>query len=387
MYSSASPPAEPAAVMDRLADAVRANRAELTAALLRVETHATARTELDWLLAGLTPSTKTAWLPTRRGVGTVFAATPATLPLYSSMLFALAPALAGNRVVARAAGASADCVRLLFTLAADAGLAIQLVDQPWPEFAAAAADNADAMIYCGGAEHASQLDHGLPDRVRLICQGPGVCAAVVTADADIPAAARSVITARVFNNSQDCMATERVYVAQPVRQKFIEALLAAAAMVRIGANDDPSTQLGPALIPGLTDRWLPDLARHGTVLREPEHTSGVCGLAIVEASPDAPIVLEEKYCPILPLVTYRDDDDLAQMLALGDYALGLTVFGPRLPVFGTLDFCHVSVDSTLYEHEDAWLPFGGHRRTTLVRGRGARRSGPVLVPYAFTDPR
>ncbi|NUS45275.1 MAG: aldehyde dehydrogenase [Mycobacteriaceae bacterium] len=387
MSCSTSLPVDPAVAMIRLADAVRANRAELTAALLRVETASTARIELDWLLNGLTPSVRNAWLARRRGVGTVFAATPATLPLYSSLLFALAPALAGNRVVTRAARASSECVHLLFALASEAGLGVELVEQPWSEFAATAADNADGMIYCGSAEHATHLDRALPEHIRLICQGPCVCAAVVTPEADIAAAAAAVFTATLFNNAQDCMATERVYVAHSVRDEFIAALMTVAATVRIGDNDDPATQLGPPLITGLSERWLPDLARHGTVLREPEQKGPAGGLAILDAAADAAIVLEEKYCPILPLVTYRDDTDLAQMLALGDYALGLTIFGSRLPTFGTLDFCHVSVNSTLYEHEDAWSPFGGHRRTTLIRGPGVRRTGQVLIPHTMTDPR
>ncbi|WP_280379499.1 aldehyde dehydrogenase family protein [Nocardia wallacei] len=372
--------------LPRLAEAVHAHRAELATALLEVETHATARTELDWLTAALNPSRPVAWLPQRRGIGTVFAATPATLPLYSTLLFALAPALAGNRVVVRPAGSSRRCARLLIELAAEVGLTVELDDRPWHQFAATAADNADGMVYCGSADHAADLDHALPERVRLICQGPGVCAAVVTDTADLPAAAESVIATRIFNNGQDCMATERVYVHHAVHDEFTAALLTAADRVRTGPNSDPATQLGPPLLTGPTERWITDLSRHGTVLRAPEHEGAMCGLAIVEAVAEAPIVLEETYCPVLPLVTYRDETELAQMLALGEYALGLTVFGHQLPSFGTLDFCHVAVDSTLYQHEDAWSAFGGHRRTTLVRGPGMRRSGPVLVPYALTDP-
>src|SRR5690606_13348441 len=251
----------PHARMAQLAEAVRAQRSELTTALLEVETQATAVTELDWVLAALTPGPATRWLSQRQGIGTVFAATPATLPLYSTLLFALAPALAGNRVVARPAGASRDCAHLLYALAAGAGLAVELVDQPWGEFAASAAEHADGMVYCGSAEHAARLDQDLPERVRLICQGPGVCAVVVTDTADIQAAAESVIATRIFNSSQDCMATERVYVhhaVYPDYPDFIDALLAAAGRVRIGANADPDTQLGPLLLSGLTDRWLAD---------------------------------------------------------------------------------------------------------------------------------
>ncbi|MFF0487382.1 aldehyde dehydrogenase family protein [Nocardia sp. NPDC004068] len=374
------------AQLARLAVAVEAHRGELAAALWEVETQATTRTELEWLTAGLNPGRRAAWLAQRRGIGTVFAATPATLPLYSTLLFALAPTLAGNRVVVRPATASRRCVALLIELAAEAGLAVELADEPWHRFAATAADNADGMVYCGSTDHAAELDHILPERVRLICQGPGVCAAVVPDTADLAVAAESVIETRIFNNGQDCLATERVYVHRAVRDEFAATLITAADRIRIGANTDPATRIGPPLVPGFVEKWASDLSSHGAVLRVPEREGSVYGVAIVEAAADAPIVVQEKYCPVLPLVTYRDENELGQMLALGEYALGLTVFGARLPVFGTLDFCHVAVGGSLYEHEDAWSAFGGHRRTTLVRGPGVRRTGPVLVPYALSDP-
>lgn len=373
--------------LDAVQEAVRGHRKELLACLLTVETHATATTELRWLLAGLAPPTQVVgWMRGRRPIGSVYVATPATLPLYSFLLFALAPALVGNRVVVRPASVSRTCVDLLAAITSNAGVPVVTSHAPWSGFAGDAADQADGVVFCGGTPHARALDERLPDRIRLICQGPGVCAMVVTPDADLTAAARTAVTTRVFNSSQDCLATERIYIAEEVFEAFVGEMLAVADGIRVGDNTDPATDVGPLLLGSAATPWMGDLAAHGTVLR-PAHQHGRdhYGLAVVEAAADAPIVLEETYCPVLPVVGYRDHRDLRDMLALGEYALGVTIFGTP-PPWGALDFGHVAIDDSLYAFEDAWSPFGGHRATTLTRHRDHRRTGPVLVPLAMTDP-
>ena len=83
------------------ARAVEASQDQLLKQLTRVETHQTARIELDWLLAALRPPTeKITWTANRRRLGTVFVSCHATLPMYSFVLFAAASAVMGNEVTA-----------------------------------------------------------------------------------------------------------------------------------------------------------------------------------------------------------------------------------------------------------------------------------------------
>ncbi len=363
----------------RLAAAVRARHDELYSALISVETDATARTELRWILAALDSAREIRWLRNRRGIGTVFVSAPATMPMYSLLLFAIAPALVGNEVVVRPASVSRRCAVLLADLAVDAGIPITVFDGHWEQFEAVAAEAADGVVFAGSAAHAESLARQLPDRIRLVCQGPGVCAMVVTESADVGHAAAVAVATRLFNNGQDCLATERVYVAAAVFDEFCAAVVAASKRVRCGANTDPATDLGPLLIPSVADRWMHRPHEHGTPL-----TGDGADVAVVVADADAPVVLSETFCPILPLVRYDDERELRSMLELGEFALGLTIFGAA-PRFGTLDFGHVAIESTHYDHEDAWAPFGGRRGTTFVRTGGVRRAGPVLIPFQLSE--
>ncbi|WP_181970430.1 aldehyde dehydrogenase family protein [Kitasatospora xanthocidica] len=359
---------------------------ELTALATTVETARTARTEWEWALAALNPQPRRAgWLTGRRPLGTVYVRMPATLPVYSFALFAVGALLPGNRVVVRPAGPSRHVVGPLVRLAREAGLPIELHTGGWEDFEAEAGESADGFVFCGGPDRADRLAAVLPDRTRLLYQGPGCCAFVVTAEADPVRAAEAVVRTRLFNSSQDCLATERVYVADRVLDGFLAALDARLDEVSYGADNTADIDVGPLLLDARAADWYRRIADgEGTVLRAGRNLGGsLYETCVVEAAPDSPLVLDEKYCPVLPVVRYRNDPELRDMLRLGDYALGLTVHG-RLPSFGTLDFGHVAVGTTHYDLESPLSPFGGYRRTTFVRTGDGLRRGPALVPYEMS---
>ncbi|WP_116043561.1 aldehyde dehydrogenase family protein [Amycolatopsis palatopharyngis] len=371
-----------------VAERVRAQRETLLDALVGVETYRTARTELDWTLAALeADERRTDWLDSRDPVGTVYASTPATMPMYSFVLFALSPAVVGNRVITRAASASRHCAQLMGDIVTDAGADVVMTAAPWSEFSARACTEADGVVFAGSAEHIQLLDERLPAQTQFIGQGPGVSATVVTTDADLQQAAETVIATRLFNSAQDCLATERVYVADSVYDAFVEALIGQADAITVGDNEEPETDLGPLLIPDAAKPWYSQLSDLGSVIRKGRQLDdGLYDLAILEAEADAPVVLEETFCPVLPIVRYSNTRQLQQMLSAGRFALSMTIFGDSQRT-GTADFAHVAVNQAIYDFEDAWSPFGGYRHTTLVRGAHNRRSGPVLIPYELSRPR
>ncbi|BAJ29153.1 MULTISPECIES: aldehyde dehydrogenase family protein [Kitasatospora] len=362
---------------------------ELIALAATVETVRTAETEWQWADAGLALDRRqVAWLAGRVPLGTVHVRLPATLPLYSFVLFAVGALLPGNRVLVRPATASRHVVERVVSIARRAGLDVRADRDDWESFERRTGEDAAGVVFCGGPARAERLHQRLPERTRMVYQGPGCCAFVVAADADPAAAAAAVAATRLFNSSQDCLATERVYVADAVFDRFTAELDRVLDGVRYGPNTDPATDVGPLLLTAHAEDWyrrITDPAA-GTVLR----AGGRIGpdlyeTSVLEAAADSAVVLEEKYCPILPLVRYRSDRELRQMLELGDFALGLTVHG-RMPSFGTLDFGHVAIGSTQYDQENAMASFGGYRRTTFVRQARGVRPGPALVPFEMSAP-
>ncbi|WP_035844884.1 NADP-dependent succinic semialdehyde dehydrogenase [Kitasatospora azatica] len=68
---------------------------------------------------------------------------------------------------------------------------------------------------------------------------------VVLPSADVAAAARTAVTARVQNNGQSCIAAKRFIVHEHVYEEFRAAFNARMAALRIGDPMDESTEIGP----------------------------------------------------------------------------------------------------------------------------------------------
>ncbi len=75
----------------------------------------------------------------------------------------------------------------------------------------------------------------------------GKNAGVVFADADFDKAVAGIMRSAFENCGQVCLGTERVYVQRPIFDKFVAALAAKAAALKIGPPDLPGVGLGPLI--------------------------------------------------------------------------------------------------------------------------------------------
>jgi succinate-semialdehyde dehydrogenase/glutarate-semialdehyde dehydrogenase len=80
---------------------------------------------------------------------------------------------------------------------------------------------------------------------KTVLELGGSDAFVVLPSADLAAAARTAVTARVQNNGQSCIAAKRFIVHDHVYEEFRAAFVAAMAALRVGDPMDEATQVGP----------------------------------------------------------------------------------------------------------------------------------------------
>lgn len=363
-------------------------RDELRSLLVQVEDSATADRELAWVGSALAQwGDASAQIAGRAPIGSVAVLTPSTLPVYSALLFAGGAALPGNRVTLRPSGRAGTAAgAFVEQVLVPSGLEIELTQQSGRELVRAAATG-DALVFTGSPENADAIAAGLPEDVVMAYQGPGVCAAVVGPTADVAQAVDTVVADRLFNVGQDCMSIERLYVHTSRADEVLAGLRARAGRLRVSERLAGAGDLFPLQAPeAYRGRLLTGMAE-ATEVHVPgdERADGVFGLAVMTCEADSATVLREAYGPLLPVVIYSDDGELKEMLELGDFALGLEVFGD-LPKFGVLDFAHVTVNRSLYDEESFLMPFGGYRRTSFVRGEGRRTAGPHWLPWIVSAP-
>ncbi|MFD9812187.1 NADP-dependent succinic semialdehyde dehydrogenase [Streptomyces sp. NPDC059080] len=142
---------------------------------------------------------------------------------------------------------------------------------------------------------------------------------VVLPSADLDAAVRVAVTARVQNNGQSCIAAKRFLLHTDIHDAFAERFTAAMAALTIGDPMDESTDVGPlASAQGRSDlEELVDDAVHrgATALcgarRPPQHPAGWFyePTVLTGITPDMRIHHEEAFGPVASLYRVADLDE------------------------------------------------------------------------------
>jgi aldehyde dehydrogenase (NAD+) len=152
---------------------------------------------------------------------------------------------------------------------------------------------------------------------RTLLELGGNNAIIVTPKANLDLATRAIVFGAVGTAGQRCTTTRRIIVHESVRGELLGRLTAAYRQVRIGNPLEPDTLMGPLLDTAAVDDMMSALQRiradGGNILFGGERLSGPgypggCYVTpcIVSITPDASIVREETFAPILYVISYRD---------------------------------------------------------------------------------
>ncbi|KAF0186520.1 MAG: aldehyde dehydrogenase family protein [Hyphomonadaceae bacterium] len=172
---------------------------------------------------------------------------------------------------------------------------------------------------------------------RVTLELGGNDAAIVLDDVDPIAAAGKVYDGAMANAGQICVAIKRAYVPEAMYDDVCNELarLAKAAVVDDGANQ--GTQVGPIqnrMQFEKVKKLLDDARQRGRVLAggAPLDRPGyfIPPTIIRDLDDDAPLVREEQFGPVLPVLKYSNIDDVIARANDSEYGLGGTVWGRDL---------------------------------------------------------
>lgn len=266
-------------------------------------------------------------------LGVVLVIAPWNYPVYLSITPLLAALAAGNCVVVKpsevASASSAMLARLLPEyLDADAVAVVEggvaettdLLEQRW-----------DHILYTGGpavgrivAEAAAR--HLTPVTLELGGKSP----TIVHRDANLKQAARRVAFAKFGNAGQTCIATDHVFVHRDVEEEFA-SLVAAEVKARYGTDPRKSKDFGRIINEGHAQRLRSLLDGGGYERVQFGGDVDVDGKYVAPTllrgvQPGSPVMSEEIFGPILPLVAYDELDEPISAINAGEKPLALYVF-------------------------------------------------------------
>jgi len=337
----------------------------------------------------------------KQPLGVVACVTPWNFPV-AIPVWKIAPALvAGNTVVFKPATLTPATAVRIVEIFEEAGIPKGVLNL----ILGSGSDAGDEIIshpavkavsFTGSNEVGIRLYEQVSRRgAKVQCEMGGKNPVIVMEDADLELAVESTAQGAFGSSGQRCTATSRVVVVNDIADRFVDQLVKRADSMRIGAGNDPETEMGPSVDEGQFKTVLQyiDIGREdGAELK--------CGGARAEGdgldkgffvrptvfdhvTPEMRVAREEIFGPVLSVLRVRDFDEAMHVANDSEYGLSSSIFtSDATRIFRFVDeietgMTHINSPTTGGE---AHVPFGGIKGT----GIGDREQGSTALDF-YTD--
>jgi len=230
---------------------------------------------------------------------------------------------------------------------------------------------------------------------------------IVLDDANIKNAARGAVWAAFANSGQACASVERCYVHESIADRFIKEVVAETKSLRqANPGSEPGAGRGPRAgsprgvedatgppeesidIGSMTsEQQLRTVERHvheatargAIALTGGARVAGASGLffeptVLINVNHEMDVMREETFGPVLPIMTFKTDDDAVRLANDSVYGLTASVWTSNLSrgkrVAERIDAGTVVVNDALYTHGIAQTPWGGVKQSGFGRTHG-----------------
>jgi acyl-CoA reductase-like NAD-dependent aldehyde dehydrogenase len=204
--------------------------------------------------------------------------------------------------------------------------------------------------------------------------------AIVLDDVDPVALAPMLFWSSFMNSGQICTAVKRVYVPEALFEPLTHAIAGVASQIKVGDGLDPETQLGPINNAMQLERVISlveDAKKRGARV----HTGGArldrkgyffAPTILSGVGDDVPIVAEEQFGPVLPILPYKTIDEALERANATLYGLGASVWAKdrvrARSVAAEIDAGTVWINQHLALTPNA--PFGGCKHSGIGEAGG-----------------
>jgi len=303
-------------------------------------------------------------------VGVVCVIAPWNYPVQLLLLPMVAAIAAGNAVIAKpselAPHTAAELVSLIEAICDPAVAAVQGGVAETTELLA---QRFDHIIYTGNSRVArivmrAAAEHLTPVTLELGGKSP----AIVSRHANIDVAARRIAWGKFLNAGQTCIAPDYVLVEQPVHDQFVAAL--GKHIAAFYGSDPQQSADFTRIVNAPHFHRLEKLLDSGTVAIggvTDADTRYIAPTVLTDVKADDPVMGEEIFGPILPVLTVGSVDEAISFVndrsADGDKPLALYTFSESDQendrVIDGASSGGVCVNGTLLHISNPNLPFGG----------------------------
>ncbi len=198
--------------------------------------------------------------------------------------------------------------------------------------------------------------------VTLELGGKSPC--IIDKEVDIKFAAKKIAWGKLLNAGQTCVAPDYLLLHEDVKEEFLDAL---KKTIRDMYGEDP--KLSPDFARIISDRRYEALVQYlgeGKIIfggQTDAQERYIAPTVIVDVQKNDLIMKEEIFGPILPVIIYREKQEVFQWISENPYPLALYIFTSNKKTaedyIGSIRFGGGCVNNTLVHLGNPDLPFGG----------------------------
>ena len=231
--------------------------------------------------------------------------------------------------------------------------------------------------FIGSAKVGWFLRSKLSPGTRCALEHGGAAPVIVDKDANISDMLPALTKGGFYHAGQVCVSVQRVFVHESIFNKVAEGLSQLASKLIVGDQMDPTTEVGPLILPREVDRveqWVNEAIAAGTkLLCGGKRISDTCYQPTVLLNPpmDVKVSTSEIFGPVVCVYSYTDRDKAIEIANSLDVHFQAAVFTENLDI--ALD-CVKKLNATAVMVNDHtafrvdWMPFGGRDASGIGMG-------------------
>lgn len=206
---------------------------------------------------------------------------------------------------------------------------------------------------------------------------------VVLEDADLENAARAAIWGAFCNSGQACASIERCYVHESIAEQFTDLVVKETRLLKQGKAATDGIDVGAMTNERqlqIVEDHVGDAVERGAQVRTGGHrlndTKGWFHQPTVVTGVDHSMKLmtDETFGPVLPIMTFKSDDEAVRLANDSIYGLTASVFTRDISrgrqLAEQIDAGTVMINEVVYTHAVAQTPWGGVKQSGYGRTHG-----------------
>jgi len=234
----------------------------------------------------------------------------------------------------------------------------------------------DYIFFTGSADMGKQVMRAAADTLTPVSlELGGKNPVIVTDDADIRLSARRILWGKILNAGQSCVAPDYILVHHKIKAQLVSEI---QLCIENFFGKDPSKSPDFCRIINLSNlerlkKYLDD----GKIIYGGEYnpdTNYFSPTLIEDLNPDDPIMKEEIFGPVLPIITYQDLEEAIEFITKRPRPLAIYIFSnaskKRNEIIRRTQSGAVCLNDTTVYFINPYLPFGGLGKSGIGRYHG-----------------